>query len=100
MLPHDSFPVTRHRCADCDAGKHGKEVDDIVADAYNKLKTLTKDKGVSLATTGDAVNILSETMSKIMSLAGDAAEDLMNNHPQLKQQLGGNIDQLKELGDK
>ena len=75
-------------------------MDDIVADAYHKLKGITKEKGISLDTAGEAVNVLSETMSKIMALAGGAGEEIMKNHPQLKQQLGGNIDQLKELGDK
>lgn len=79
--------------------KHGNEVDEIVSDSYHKLKDLTKNKGVTLDTAGDAMSILSDTMSKILGLAGDAAEDIMNNHPKLKQQLGGNIDQLKQMGD-
>lgn len=29
----------------------------------------------------------------------DAAEDVLENHPQLKEKLGGSADQLKQLGE-
>jgi len=45
------------------------------------------------------MTILGNAMNKIMELAGDAAEDLINNHPELKSQLGDNIKQLKSMGD-
>lgn len=38
-------------------------------------------------------------MKDIGELAGDAAEDIMNNHPDLKKKVGGNLDQLKSMGD-
>ena len=38
-------------------------------------------------------------MKQIGDLAGDAAEDIMNNHPDLKKKVGGNLDQLKSMGD-
>ena len=38
-------------------------------------------------------------MKKIGALAGDAAEDILNNHPDLKRNIGGSLDQLKSMGD-
>jgi gas vesicle protein len=36
---------------------------------------------------------------KIGDLAGDAAEDIMKNHPDLKNKVGDSLDQLKCMGD-
>jgi gas vesicle protein len=44
-------------------------------------------------------HFLQEAMMKIGNLAGDAAEDIMNNHPELKNKVGGSLDQLKGMGD-
>lgn len=34
-----------------------------------------------------------------MELAGDAAQDILNNHPEIKSKVGGSVDQLKQMGD-
>lgn len=39
-------------------------------------------------------------MQSIADLAGDAGQDILNNHPALKSKVGGNLDQLKQMGDK
>lgn len=39
-------------------------------------------------------------MSRIADLAGDSAQQIMDNHPQLKEKVGGNWDKLREYGDK
>ncbi|KAJ6030470.1 uncharacterized protein N7446_000467 [Penicillium canescens] len=36
---------------------------------------------------------------QLFDLAGDAAENVLNDHPQLKEKVGGSFDQLKEMGD-
>jgi gas vesicle protein len=38
-------------------------------------------------------------MSQLFDLAGDAASDVLQNHPQLKEKVGGSYDQLKQMGD-
>ena len=38
-------------------------------------------------------------MKKISDLAGDATEEIMNNHPELKNKVGGSLDQLRGMGD-
>lgn len=77
--------------------KHGKEVDQITSEAYNELKDLTN-KGLSMDTAAEAWQVLQKHMKRITELAGDAAEDILNNHPEIKDKVGGNIDQLKQMG--
>lgn len=81
--------------------KHGPEVDAIVKDAYDELKQVTDKKGVlSIDTMYQAWGVLETAIRKIGDLAGDAASDILDNHPDIKEKIGGNLDQLKELGDK
>lgn len=77
---------------------HGSEVDEIVSEAYGQLRDASK-KGASLETMSDVWDILSKQLHRLAGLAGDAAQDILNNHPQLKNQLGGSYDQLKEFGE-
>ncbi|KAF4967360.1 hypothetical protein FSARC_5083 [Fusarium sarcochroum] len=74
------------------------EADKIVNDAYKQFQDLTK-TGLSLETATKAYDVLADLTKKIANLAGDAISDIIDNHPQVKEKLGGNVDQLKELGD-
>ncbi|KAF2835005.1 hypothetical protein M501DRAFT_982876 [Patellaria atrata CBS 101060] len=78
--------------------KHGEEVDRIVSEAYDELRDVTK-KGLNWQTAGQAWVVFQKHMSRIGDLAGDAAAQILDNHPQLKQQFGGSVDQLKEMSD-
>jgi arsenate reductase-like glutaredoxin family protein len=78
--------------------KHRDEVDQIVKDAYNELKELSG-KDMNLATAQQAFEVLQKHGKRIGELAGDAAQDVLDNHPQLKKQVGGNLDQLKNMGE-
>lgn len=80
--------------------KHGDKVDNVVKQAYGEIKDVTKDKGMSLETATQVWDILQKRLKQIGELAGDAAQDIMNNHPELKEKVGGNLDQLKAMGDK
>ncbi|KAL4901994.1 hypothetical protein BDW74DRAFT_66554 [Aspergillus multicolor] len=80
-------------------GKHGEEFDNIVKDAYKEMKDLSKKGGANADTAFSAMSILQKHLNRLLDLGGDAAEDILNNHPQLKEKVGGSIDQLKELGD-
>lgn len=80
--------------------KHGDEVNKIVSSTYDKLKAVSEKNGLSLETATNSWAVLQDSLKQISALAGDAAEDIMNNHPDLKKQIGGNLDKLKELGDK
>lgn len=79
--------------------KHGKEVDNIIEEAYAELKGISQE-GMSVTTATKAWDILQKHLKRIGDLAGDAAGDIINNHPALKEKVGGNLDQLKQMGEK
>ena len=78
--------------------KHSGEVDKIVAKTYDQLKAASA-KGMNIQTANEAWSILEDAVKKIGDLAGDSANDILNNHPELKDKIGGNLDKLKGLGD-
>ena len=78
--------------------KHGEEVDNIVREAYEELRGIAKNGELSLLTAQKAWNVIVEHLGRIGDLAGDAAQQIMDNHPQLKEKVGGNLDKLKEMG--
>ncbi|KAK5128246.1 hypothetical protein LTR85_002913 [Meristemomyces frigidus] len=77
---------------------HGAEVDNIVRDAYSELRDASS-KGMSFETVSDVWEILQKHLGRLSSLAANAGQSILENHPQLKQQFGGSFDQLKQLGD-
>jgi len=77
---------------------HRDEVNQIVGDAYRQFQELSKE-GLSLEAASKAYDILAGVSEKIAALAGDAAGDILDNHPELKDKFGGSIDQLKQLGE-
>lgn len=79
--------------------KHKDEADKIVNDAYKQFQEVSK-SGLSLATATRAYEVLADLAQKIASLAGDAISDIIDNHPKVKEKLGGNVDQLKQLSEK
>ncbi|CAI6332560.1 unnamed protein product [Periconia digitata] len=79
--------------------KHGQEVDDIVKEAYTELQGLAKDGDLSLLTAQKAWSVLVKHLGRIGDLAGDASQQILDNHPSLKEKVGGNIDKLKQMGD-
>ncbi|KAL3476706.1 hypothetical protein BJX99DRAFT_138530 [Aspergillus californicus] len=79
--------------------KHGGEFDAIVRDAYSEMKGLSKKGGANVDTAFQALQILQKHMNRLLDLSGDAAGDILDNHPKLKEKLGGSFDQLKEMGD-
>jgi hypothetical protein len=95
-------PIVDSAFNDLDAvrAKHGGEVDEIVREAYGEMRTVLGNGDVSLVTAHKTWEVLSKHMSRIADLAGDSAQQIMDNHPQLKEKVGGNWDKLKEYGDK
>lgn len=78
--------------------EHADEADKIVNDAYKKFQDISK-SGLSLETASRAYDALADLAKQIANLMGDALSDVIDNHPQLKEKLGGNIDQLKQMGE-
>lgn len=77
--------------------KHGDEVDKIIRDTYGELKDVTK-AGFSVEAFSKGWDVIQNCFKRISALAADAAEDILDNHPQLKDKVGGNIGQLKQMG--
>ena len=77
-----------------------QEVNAIVADAYSQLKKVADQKGFSLDAASKSWEVLQTAFSKITDLAGDAADQILDNHPKLKDQVGGSFTQLKEMGER
>ncbi|OKL58325.1 hypothetical protein UA08_06399 [Talaromyces atroroseus] len=78
---------------------HEKEFDEIVTDAYNELSHLLKKEGFNTASATKALQILQKNVGRLFDLAGNAAENILDNNPQLKEKVGGSFDQLKQMGD-
>lgn len=78
--------------------KHGDEVDNIVREAYDELRDIAGKNGLSLMTAEKSWNVIVKHLGRIGDLSGDAAQQIMDNHPELKEKVGGNLDQLKQMG--
>ncbi|KAL2840514.1 hypothetical protein BJY01DRAFT_20233 [Aspergillus pseudoustus] len=79
--------------------KHGGEFDAIMRDAYAEMKDLSKKGGANVDTAFKALQILQKHLNRLLDLSGDAAGDILDNHPKLKEKVGGSWDQLKEMGE-
>ncbi|EED14885.1 conserved hypothetical protein [Talaromyces stipitatus ATCC 10500] len=78
---------------------HKEEFDRIVKDAYNELGCIFKKDGFSTTAASNSLPVLQQYAQRLFDLAGDAAEDVLSNHPQLKEKVGGSYDQLKQMGE-
>lgn len=78
---------------------HSDEADKIVNDAYKHLQETAK-AGFTLEAASRAWEAIADLSKKVAELTTDAAADLLDNHPQAKEKLGGSVDQLKQMGDK
>jgi len=77
---------------------HREEADQIVNDAYRQFQDVAK-SGLSMETASKAFDVLADVGKKIGALAGDAIGDILENHPDLKDKVGGNVEQLKQMGE-
>jgi hypothetical protein len=77
---------------------HKDDVDKIIRETYTDFQEVSK-TGLSRDSLNKAMEALSNLSQKIGALAADAAQDLMDNHPQLKESVGPRIEQLKSMGD-
>ncbi|KAI5461546.1 hypothetical protein BGZ63DRAFT_386068 [Mariannaea sp. PMI_226] len=77
---------------------HREEADKLVNEAYKRFQDVSK-SGFSLETASRAFDVLADLTKKVADLAGDAISDILDNHPQVKEKLGGNVDQLRQLGE-
>ena len=78
--------------------KHGKEVDDIVRNTYDELRQIAQE-GISMQSLQKTAGALNRFVSQIASIAGGSLNDLLDNHPQIKNQIGQPIQQLQQMGE-
>jgi hypothetical protein len=78
--------------------KHADDVDQIVKEAYGELKEASK-SGLSMETAQKSWEILEKHLRRISDLAVDSGKEILDNHPQLKEKVGGNWDQLQKMSD-
>ncbi|KAJ5697129.1 hypothetical protein N7488_010813 [Penicillium malachiteum] len=78
---------------------HGDDFDKIVKDAYTELKRLSEKEGMSMDSASKALIILQNHVKRLYDLAGDAAENVLRNHPQLEEKFGDGFKQVKEMGE-
>lgn len=78
--------------------KHRGEVNEIVTKAYSEMKAATKN-GLSIETAQQTWEIVQKYLGQLADLASDSANEILDNHPQIKEKVGGNIDQLKGLAN-
>ncbi|KAK0711798.1 hypothetical protein B0H67DRAFT_647144 [Lasiosphaeris hirsuta] len=78
--------------------KRSDEVDELVDETYKRFQGIAK-AGLSVEAAGKVYEALGEVSNRLTKLAGGAAEQILENHPQLKEKVGGPIEQLKEMGE-
>ncbi|KAF7585851.1 hypothetical protein BBP40_009973 [Aspergillus hancockii] len=76
----------------------GKEFDEIVKEAYAELRDVSRKGRLDVDTAVKIRDVLEKHFKRLYELAGVSAEDILNNHPELKERFGGSFDKLKEMG--
>jgi len=77
---------------------HREEADQIVKDAYHQFQDVAK-SDLNMETASRAFDVLADVGKKIGALAGNAIGDILENHPDLKDKVGRNVEQLKQMGE-
>lgn len=80
------------------SAKHGDKVDKLVTDTYNELKDATK-SGLSMETATKAWSILESKFEEIKKLAAQMGGDIMAEHPELKEKVGGKMGDLQKMAE-
>lgn len=78
--------------------KNGDDVDKLVKDTYSKFQGIAKG-GLSMETASKAYDALADLAKELGRLAGSAADQILENHPKLKEQVGEPMKQLKDMGE-
>ncbi|GAB1319831.1 Apolipoprotein/apolipophorin [Madurella fahalii] len=76
---------------------HSEEVDKIVDETYREFQDIAR-AGLSIEAASKAYDALTDLAKKLASLSGSAADQILERHPQLKEKVGGPINQLKQMG--
>jgi len=78
---------------------HGAEVEQVVERVYADLKSaVSNDNSQGVTETAETIwNVLQNGMNDIAGLAGDSVQDIISNHPQIKEKIGGSLEQFQGM---
>ncbi|EPS26421.1 hypothetical protein PDE_01357 [Penicillium oxalicum 114-2] len=79
--------------------KHGDEFEKIIQDAYKELSDVSSKGSFDSDTAFSAFHVLQKHLDRLLDLAGDVGDQLLDNHPKVKEKIGGSYEQLKEMGE-
>jgi hypothetical protein len=79
--------------------KHGSEVDRLISETHEELRQVANEKGASVEGMYAAWSVLERRIREIGSLASDAADEVISNHPELQEKLGGSLQTLRSMGE-
>lgn len=78
--------------------RNSDEVDELVSETYKRIQDIAA-SGLSMESLSKTYDALGDLTQKLGRLAGNTADQILENHPQLKDKIGGPIDQLKQMGE-
>ncbi len=81
------------------SARHGDKVNEILSKTYTEVQDAAKG-GLNAQTAEKIMKILRQRTQEVRSLANDIGNDVIEQHPELKEQVGGSLEQLKGLADK
>ncbi|KAF8250980.1 hypothetical protein K440DRAFT_616622 [Wilcoxina mikolae CBS 423.85] len=81
------------------AESHGDELNNVLSEAYNDLKATLEKGGFDAPTAKKIGEIAKRLGEQLKELGKDMGQKVLNDNPKLKEQIGGGMDKLKELGD-
>ncbi|KAM7188575.1 hypothetical protein V8F33_010540 [Rhypophila sp. PSN 637] len=75
-----------------------EETDKLVNDAYRKFQDIAK-SGLSIEALTKTYDALKDLSQQLARMAGKSVDQILDNHPELKEQFGGSVEQLKQMGE-
>ncbi|KAK3323066.1 hypothetical protein B0H66DRAFT_555748 [Apodospora peruviana] len=75
-----------------------EEADKLVDEAYHRFQDIAA-AGLSIEALSRTYEALKDLSQKLAKLAGNSVDQILENHPQLKDKVGGPIEQLKQMGE-
>ncbi|KAI5844346.1 hypothetical protein BZA05DRAFT_378794 [Tricharina praecox] len=80
------------------AETHGDELNRVLSDAYNDLKAVLEKGGLDKGTAMKVGDIARRLAGELKELGKDVGQKILEDNPKLKEQIGGGMEQLKDLG--
>lgn len=76
---------------------HGDAANDIIKKAYDEVTDAVKKGGLDVETASKLADILGRRAGELKELGKKAGLDVLGNHPEVKEKIGGSYEQLAKL---